>query len=118
MQIEIKRVGLVSAGGVGALIAAIGVLVAGIIYLVSVGLSGEMALLETQFAPDTDLGEDLDSGEAATLLGVAAMVQLSLAGMGAMAGGFVVGMFSAAFYNVVAGVTGGLVVEMEPLPER
>ncbi|MEM9147698.1 MAG: hypothetical protein AAGC57_16050 [Pseudomonadota bacterium] len=117
MRIEIKRIDLISAGGFGALTVASAVIVAGAIALVAVGVSGELGPLTDLLEADR-VDEDLEAGEAAGLLGVAAVMYLVVASMGAMVGGFLVGMFFAALYNVVAGIAGGVVLEMEPVPER
>jgi hypothetical protein len=107
---EIRRVGLVSAGAVcGALSGAL-VLVLGTVGIVGVALAGDVVALAafTRF----DTGAAMAPPEAASVLAVMAVVWLLIGTTGALVGGFLLGLFLAASYNVVAGVTGGVLLEL------
>ena len=96
----LKKVGALSCGKVlGILYALVGLLVGAVVSLVSmVGAAIGSARGES---PEAFLG---------VLFGVAAIVAMPLL-YGGM--GFIGGLMSAGLYNVVAGVVGGLEVELE-----
>ncbi len=114
MQLEIKRIGLVGAGSFCGGIAGVTTLAIAFVLLVVGGLRGQMDLLTGFLGEDSQLNP---TGEASVAAGLS-VILASAAALGAVVVGFVVGLFFAAFYNVTAGFTGGLVVEMKPLPER
>ena len=114
MQLEIKRIGLVGAGSFCGGVAGIATLAVAMILLVAGALRGQTDLLAGLVAEDPALGA---SGQASVAAAVSVMLAAAAA-LGAVVVGFVFGLFLAAVYNVTAGFTGGLVVELRPLPER
>ena len=110
---EIRRIGLVSAGCVTGGLALGLVLVAGMVGIVGVGIDGDLATL-AEIAGLDDEGEAMTAAEIAGILAVTGTLFVFAAAIAALVGGFLLGVFLAAFYNVTAGLAGGLRVEIDP----
>ncbi len=114
MMGEIRRIGLLSAGTVCALMAATGTVFLGLCLLVAVALSGEAALFREIGGMDPDAPADVWTGVVVALAGT---IWLTLAAALALAAGFVLGVLAAAAYNVWAGIAGGLrIAVVDPRP--
>ncbi|GMG82972.1 hypothetical protein LNKW23_21850 [Paralimibaculum aggregatum] len=117
MLAEIRRVGLLSAGVTAGSLAAGLVLILGTLAAIGGGLAGDLAwLAEWAAVEDAPVS---GPGETGSMLAVVAVVWLLLFALGAWLGGFLLGAFLAALYNVLAGMVGGLRLELaDPRPRQ
>ncbi len=134
MMGEIQRIGLLSAGTVLGVVLAALVTIGGVVWIgATVAMLPEGSEMPAwgpswDFEPEqseeaeedaTNLDLEIDEDPVAEggLRAALAGIWLAAAGLVALVAGFVLGVFLAALYNVVAGVAGGLRIEVvDPRP--
>lgn len=117
MTAEIDRIGLLSAGvTVASVIAALGGIF-GLLMIVAAGVSGDAGWL-----PELAQSGAADPQEADRSAGLLAAISLALllaVCLGLWVLGFAIGAFLAALYNVLAGLVGGIRIELkDPRPKE
>jgi len=107
---EITRIGLLSAGSVCGWTLAGLVLVLGAIAMVGIGVSGDFSALDR--LADLEAG-GMSEPETAGLLAAFGVFYIFTGAVAALVGGFLLGLFLAAVYNVTAGIAGGIKIEFD-----